>query len=140
MTRLHGSCHCGNIKIEAELPKNMESYSPRACDCDFCEKHSAAYVTDPQGKLKVKVRDSQLLRYYHQGDENADFMVCMNCGVLAGVTYQYAGIIYGAINSRIVNERERFAPITKVSPKTLDEESKLKRWKEIWFPNVEMES
>lgn len=139
MTSIYGSCHCGNIRMQAELPEPMGTYSPRACDCDFCEKHGASYVTDPQGKLKIKVRDPQLLRYYHQGDENADFMVCMNCGVLAGVTYQYAGVIYGAINSRVIEGRENFAPTTRVSPKTLDEEVKLKRWREIWFPHVEME-
>jgi hypothetical protein len=57
MHRLHASCHCQNIVLELELTRPPETYAPRACDCDFCTKHGATYLSDPGGTLAIRVTD-----------------------------------------------------------------------------------
>src|SRR5437762_851279 len=68
---LKGGCHCGNISIEMTLTQTAASYIPRACDCDFCRKHSAAYVSDPKGSLSIKVKDNDALGAYRQGEQRS---------------------------------------------------------------------
>jgi hypothetical protein len=50
-----GGCHCRNIILRIELPNSPGSYNPRACDCDFCGKHAASYVSDAHGSLLVEI-------------------------------------------------------------------------------------
>ena len=56
--QLSGGCHCGNLRLQVELTRIPGEYSPRACDCDFCCKHGAAWLSDPQGSLRISVRDA----------------------------------------------------------------------------------
>src|SRR5690242_281873 len=98
MTRLTGGCHCGNIRLEIDLIRTPGAYSPRACDCDFCRKHGASYVSDPDGSLTVRVQEEGRLVRYRQGSGTAVCLVCANCGVVVGVVYDEAGKTFGAIN------------------------------------------
>src|SRR6185312_13731802 len=72
MHKLKGQCHCGNVRVEIELVRSPETYNPRACDCDFCSKHAAAYVSDPQGSLLMQVRDDAGISRYRQGSGAAE--------------------------------------------------------------------
>src|SRR5260221_14679366 len=99
MRAMTGGCHCGNIAVEMELPRAARTYSPRACDCDFCRKHGAAYVSDPQGCLRVRIRDGRDSGTYRQGSEIADCLFCRNCDVLVGANYRSEGKIYGVVNA-----------------------------------------
>ncbi|MBS1972523.1 MAG: hypothetical protein JSU04_19610 [Bdellovibrionales bacterium] len=135
MHTMHGSCYCGNITFTAGLTAPAESFEPRACDCDFCTKHGAAWVTDAQGTLEISVRDGSTLGKFRQGSESADFLSCTKCSVLCAVVYNENGVNYGAINSRAVNQVS-FPPAKTVSPKKLPNLEKIARWKEIWFKNV----
>ena len=102
MSTLSGGCHCGNIRIELELTRAPESYNPRACDCDFCTKHSAAYVSEPKGSLAIRVKDAGKIGRYRQGNGIAEFLICTNCGVLVGVVYDAEGRVYGAANAKAI--------------------------------------
>ncbi|MGB7291149.1 MAG: hypothetical protein WBD99_03140 [Thermodesulfobacteriota bacterium] len=62
-----GGCHCENITFEMEVTAKPPSYNPRACDCDFCRKHAASYVSDPSGKLIIMVENETNLTKYRQG-------------------------------------------------------------------------
>lgn len=55
-----------------ELPHASCAYHPRACDCDFCRKHGAAYISDPQGAVRIQVKDAQQLGRYRQGSGIAE--------------------------------------------------------------------
>lgn len=70
MHRLSGQCHCQAIQLELQLPQPPASYQPRACDCDFCRKHAAAYVSDPDGALRIRARPGAL-GLYRQGSGKA---------------------------------------------------------------------
>lgn len=137
-TSLSGGCHCGNIHIDISLPKSSSEYSPRACDCDFCRKHGASYVSDPMGTLRMTVRAQSDLGRYKQGSGVSDCLICRNCGVLIGYSYQEAGQTWIVVNSRALEGDTAFGAETPVSPKLLAQDKKTERWKQIWFKDVEI--
>lgn len=142
MTRfpLSAACHCGNLRLDIELSRPLETYNPRACDCDFCRQHGAAYLSDPAGSMAVSARDLDALGTYRQGSGNAQLLFCKVCGVYVGVVYEEAGRRFGALNSQIVLAEPGFATPLTVSPKTLSADAKTSRWKEVWFADVTLEA
>lgn len=136
MYTVSGGCHCGNIRVELQLTGEPASYAPRACDCAFCRKHRAAYVSDPQGALRIRVRDHARRGTYRQGSGQADMLLCRDCGVLIGATYGEAGRLYGTINVNVLEEAARFGVEQPVSPQTLAATAKAQRWKGLWFAAV----
>jgi hypothetical protein len=119
---LKGGCHCGNIMVEVKLARSSSTYNPRACDCAFCRKHGASWVSDPDGSLHIQIREECYVGKYHQGGGLAECILCTNCGVLVGIVYQDKGQLYGTVNSKIPN-----------AEKTV-------RWKNIWFASVTVDS
>lgn len=136
MHKVSGGCHCGNVRVEAELASEPGSYHPRACDCDFCRKHGAAYVSDPEGSLSIRIRDARDLGNYRQGSGIAELIFCRSCGVLMGALYRTEGGIWGTINAKILENPTTFGTEQTVSPKELSGNEKEKRWRDIWFCNV----
>jgi hypothetical protein len=136
MHQLKGGCHCGNILVEIELARPPSEYSPRACDCNFCRKHGASYVSDPQGSLLIRIKDRRESGRYRQGSGIADCLFCRNCGVLVGAIYPSDGRLYAAVNAKIIDVRAELGAELPVSPKKLAESAKVERWQAIWFANV----
>ena len=137
MYQLNGGCHCGNISVQVELPSASSTYSPRACDCDFCVKHGAAYISDPQGALRIRIVDERQRGTYLQGNEIAEMLLCTRCGVLIGALYHSGGNTYATLNARTIAGDPIFAPEQTISPKRHSVEEKTERWKRIWFSRVE---
>jgi hypothetical protein len=138
MSKTYGGCHCGNILVEIEFTHAPGAYNPRACDCDFCRKHGAAYVSDAQGSLLVRIKSERDSGKYHQGSGQADLLVCRNCGVLVGAFHSSDGRLYAAVNARIMDARVIFGAEQSVSPKKLSDSEKVGRWQEIWFSKVSL--
>lgn len=136
MYELKGSCHCGNVGVELVLTQPPHEYTPRACDCDFCRKHGASYVSDPNGSLIVHAKDEKSLHRYRQGSNTADMVLCGNCGVLIGGAYQSEGNVFAAINAMIIDGGVKFGETKPASPKELAAAEKVSRWTELWFANV----
>ena len=136
MHRLSGGCHCGNIRIELALTRSAGSYNPRACDCDFCRRHRAAYVSDPQGSLVIRIRKEAETSRYAQGSGQAELLLCRNCGVLVSPLFSHGGRIYGTVNVNAVEGNAAFGARQPVSPQTLSPEDKAQRWKTLWFSDV----
>jgi hypothetical protein len=137
-TKLSGGCHCGNISFQIEFANDASSYSPRACDCDFCNKHGATYISDKNGLLTITIDNESSLSRYRQGSGIAEFLLCKGCGVLVGVVYEEAGQIYGSINSKSINHNTDFGKELVVSPKRLNDSERIERWKDLWFSKVEI--
>jgi hypothetical protein len=131
-----GTCHCSNITVVMELTRAANEYSPRACDCDFCRKHGASYVSDPLGRLEIRFERERHVSRYWQGSGNAECLVCRSCGVLIGACYRDRGRTLAAVNSRIFAEAPDFGSEVTVSPKALTEHDKIRRWSELWFADV----
>ena len=138
MIGVAGSCHCGNIRVEFNLARAPETYNVRVCDCEFCRRHSPAYVSDQQGFLVVNISDIGRTSRYRQGRALADFLLCRNCGVLVAVLFEDAGEIFAVVNAKTVDGGVTFGPEQRISPKMLSDAEKVARWRSIWFPNVRL--
>lgn len=135
-----GGCHCGNILVNVELVNEPARYHPRACDCSFCLKHGAAYVSDPNGSLRIRIEDPNLTGRYRQGNALADMLLCTRCGVLVGAVYSSEGRTYATVNVRVLDAAGTFSSEKPVSPKQLSGDQKVSRWQELWFRNVQIVS
>jgi hypothetical protein len=135
-----GGCYCGNILIQVELSQKLDDYHPRACDCGFCSKHGAAYVSDAKCTLSIRIEDRQQAPGYRQGNELAEMLLCGRCGVLVGALYREDGRVYATINVKALEGAESCGAEQAVSPKRLSAEEKVARWKKLWFPDVKLES
>ena len=135
MPQLDGGCHCGNIKVSVELERAPADYAPRTCDCEFCRKHGAAWLSDPRGSLTIRILEERDTSRYTQGDRLAEMLVCRNCGVLVGALWREQRL-YGVVNVSVLDERAAFADAQPVSPRTLSADAKRSRWQSIWFANV----
>ena len=138
MHKLTGGCHCGNIHLDMDLTHELGAYNPRACDCNYCRKHGASYVSDANGSLTIRIADQRNVGKYRQGGGLAEFLLCRSCGVLVCVLYSRDDRLYAAINVNVTNARESFGTQQIVSPKKLSENEKMQRWQEIWFSNVNL--
>jgi hypothetical protein len=111
-------------------------YHPRACDCQFCTAHGAAYLSDEKGSLSITIQNEGEISRYKQASGICDFLVCRNCGVLTNVLFQDGHDIYGSINVRSVSNHKAFSEAEKAHLVDLSDEERIQRWKRIWFPNV----
>ena len=136
MHTVTGGCYCGSVLLKMRLTRAPASYNPRACDCGFCRKHAAAYVSDDRGALEIEIGVIGDKGSYRQGSEAADCVLCRRCGVLIGVTCEIEGRSYGAVNVRCLDSAVTFGPELAVSPKQLSAAEKLQRWRGLWFPDV----
>lgn len=134
---LHGSCHCGCVKVEFSTCQVPATINPRACDCSFCQKHGAAYVSDPAGKLRLTIANSHAVRTYHQGSGAAEFQLCGGCGVLVAVTFEHDGHTYGAVNATCLDMDVVLGAAVSASPQLLSPEAKVARWVQAWVPDVQ---
>ena len=128
------SCSCPHNKVQLSLilPKAIEQYQPRACDCDFCVALDLAYLSDPAGQLDVF--NSRNIEYAQQGSEQALFARCKTCHSLLFVSYEFASGIKGAINAKLLADNYALTEPISVSPKTLLPDEKLERWQATWLP------
>jgi hypothetical protein len=131
---LHGGCHCGHLSVELSLTQAPGALQPRACDCAFCTKHGAAWISDPAGALVIDVRGRDALGDYRQGSGSAGFLHCRNCGVLVAVVHDGEEGLRGAVNVRCLDEALSFGEPTTVSPQQLAKDDKIARWGRLWTP------
>lgn len=95
---LSGSCHCGRLSVEFATNLALADVTPRACQCSFCRKHVAAYISDMRGRLTlINCRSEHDI--YRQGFEITDFHICRRCGVLVAATWMDRdGSTFGVVN------------------------------------------
>jgi len=133
---LPGSCHCGRLHVEFSTGQAPVSLVPRACDCSFCQKHGAAYISDPAGRLSISETDAGALREYRQGSNAAQFLICGHCGVLVAVIFRQGSRIYGAANAGCLDGDVGIGAPVAASPQTLSPDEKISRWLQMWVPDV----
>ena len=130
-----GGCHCAALRWRFDTTRTAGEIAPRACDCDFCSRHRAGWVSDSQGMLRIEVLHAGNLQRYRQGSQQAEFLVCGVCGVLVAVVARSEdGRLLGAANCNAFDRRDGFAEPTTVSPRLLAADAKLDRWTHLWTP------
>jgi hypothetical protein len=133
---LRGGCHCGRVGIVFETAQAPSTLQPRACDCDFCRKHHAAWVSDADGRIRVEAKDAADVRTLRQGSETARFLLCTHCGVLVAVVFETQGERFGAVNAGCFGEASVFAAQVVASPQRLSPAEKVERWRMLWAHDV----
>jgi len=138
MSTLDGACHCGKVRLQFRTAKPIPDLTPRACDCSFCRKHGAAWISDPAGALRIRSA-KQSLRTYTQGSNTARFLLCEACGVLVAVVTGEGDALLGAVNAGCLEGEPALGQLVIVSPQRLDRDAKVARWGEVWIRDVRIE-
>jgi hypothetical protein len=133
---LHGGCHCGKLTLELTTARSPANMHPRACDCAFCTKHGAGWVSDAEGRLAIDVQAADMADGYRQGSGSARFLLCRDCGVLVAVVHDHAEGLRGAANVRCLDDAAMFGNAVTVSPQQLSREDKIARWGQLWTPTT----
>lgn len=136
-----GSCACGNVAFEARFAKSPREITTRTCDCDYCVARNAKYASDPLGDLKFIIKKQNGYQFSKQEPEsNAKFLSCLDCADLVGVIFrpEDSNKLIGTLNASLVIGQP-FGGTAIVSPKKLNPQEKIQRWKENWFGNVKVE-
>lgn len=127
-----GGCHCGALRFELATRLALRDLAPRACDCDHCTRHAAAWVSDPQGHAHI--RGSSAASRYRQGSAQAEFLLCPKCGVLVAVAARIGEAMRCALNRNAFDGRMELPAGTAASPQHLAPEEKRERWAGLWTP------
>jgi hypothetical protein len=129
-----GGCHCGNIGLGFTSGVDPHAMEVRACQCSFCRRHGSLAAADPQGRLRITVRDPSALLRYAFGLRTADYLVCRGCGVyVAAVIHDEeprAIVIVNALDDRDLFDRK---PL-KMSYDAESREERIARRRERWMP------
>lgn len=101
---IHGRCHCGNIAFALHWDPDPERIPARACDCSFCTRHGAVWIANPQGRLRIEVREAAQVSHYAFGTRTAQFLVCARCGVVPAVLSRIDGNLYAVVNAQCAED------------------------------------
>jgi hypothetical protein len=128
------SCLCESVQVTLSLPNPIESYHPRVCDCDFCKYHRLAYISDPLGKLSIKLNVS--VNFLKQGSEQASFVQCSKCHQIITVIYNGEKAQRGAVSAALFANKYALGEYQSISPRLLSSSDKRERWSRLWLTVV----
>ncbi len=77
MTIRKGSCHCGTVQFEADLPEELGG---SRCNCSICAMKGAVMVYLPLEKLRVTAGEDDLACYQFN-TRVAKHHFCRHCGI-----------------------------------------------------------
>ena len=143
MTLTHcfeGGCHCGNLSFVFEASAGLDVLGLRADQCSFCRAHRARTTSDPNGSVRIAVRDSRNLSRYRFGLGITDFLICAHCGVFIGAVMEDGESTLMTISANAL--RPRPPDDFPVSPVDFDDEdipARIARRKLKWTPVVAFE-
>ena len=129
-----GACHCHNLELRLESDKTPLELPLRTDTCSFCNKHHAVYTSDPQGEVRIVVRDTSLVQPYRFGTKTADFLLCRSCGVFVAAFMPESSL--AVINVNVLEARAAFLAnelhVVNLDAESLEE--RLARRKARWTP------
>jgi len=125
------TCLCGSIELTLTLPKDISSYTPRACDCDFCIDRDLNYLSDPEGHLLIQSKTP--MNKLKQGTEQATFLECLKCEKVVAVICYENSLVKGAVSAELFREKYTLAKAQSASPKLLSATEKRERWRKLWL-------
>ena len=76
--RHKGSCHCGSVEFELDLPDGLLDI--RRCDCSLCRKRGAIAASIPLSGIHI-IKGQELLTLYQFNTKTARHYFCANCGI-----------------------------------------------------------
>ena len=126
-----GRCTCGQANFQIRLSRALNHYTPRACDCDFCQARHIAYLSDPEGTGTIF--SEMALVKQKQGSQQADFLTCPECEDVLAASCTINGQLRGAVNANLLDSKAQMNDSQEASPKHLSAAQKNARWADIWL-------
>ncbi len=134
MTKFHGQCHCGNLEVTFTTAKTPDQFTPRACQCSFCRKHSTRALSDPTGRIDLMAHDEGLLERYRFGTGITDFLVCRKCGVYIAAYMDDGAAAYANVMASVLDNQADFSAAAPTDYGDEDATGKRQRRREKWTP------
>jgi hypothetical protein len=72
-----GGCHCGGVRFEVALPKEVEA---QTCNCSMCAKTGFVHVIVPESRFRI-TKGVERLAEYTFNTRVAKHLFCSECGV-----------------------------------------------------------
>lgn len=126
-----GSCKCKKWKVVVSVAAPLGSFNPRVCDCDYCESHPSAVISDPRMVIELIGVDEDLV-VNANGARIAGFYHCNGCGDFLAVGCEINGRLRGAANALLLDRRDSLGEPVKIQPRLLSSAEKLARWGTLW--------
>jgi hypothetical protein len=133
-----GACRCGALRISYHCDQPPEKLIPRACQCEFCRPKSASYVSAPQGRLEVRLRDRRMLYAHVFGTGTAEFMHCAFCNEMVFVRSEVDGRVYALVVAQALLEMPPGASGRSVDYASESLAERLSRRAANWIPELEL--
>lgn len=76
--RVTVQCHCGAVRLSAELRQDIAKAA--RCTCSFCRGRQAANVSASYDTLQIE-KGAEALRLYQFGTMKAEHYFCGTCGL-----------------------------------------------------------
>lgn len=135
--RIHGSCHCGNIRFEFDRPDAGAMIPVRACGCSMCVKHRGVWTSHPRGQFRLRIGNETKVTRYRFGTKTADFHVCSTCGVVPIVTCEIDGARYAVVNANTFDNVDRNQLVESIADfEGETAENRLARRRRNWTPEA----
>jgi hypothetical protein len=135
--QLHGSCHCGAVRVRLDWPDRGGAIPVRACGCALCTKHKAVWTSHPGGRFQLQADDATRVARYRFGTKTADFHICLTCGVMPIATCTIDGTEYAVVNVNTFDDVDR-ADLVEAATDFEGEtsENRLARRRRNWTPRA----
>jgi hypothetical protein len=133
--RHEGGCHCGAIRLVYESDVPPEAAEIRACQCDFCRRHASRAVSDPAGRVTLRLRDEGAVQRYRFGLGTADYLLCGRCGVYVAAVMEEEGRAWSVVILNALDDAGRFTrPPVPADFSAESREARIGRRRQRWTP------
>jgi len=75
--KIEGGCHCGAVRFDAEVPREVEVLD---CNCSICAKTGFRHLIVRHGDFRLRSGEDVLVSYRF-GTGAANHLFCGRCGV-----------------------------------------------------------
>lgn len=73
-----GTCHCGTVRFEVDLPNGFEDLS--RCNCSMCARRGAVVTSVPLAAFRI-LQGAENLTLYQFNTKTAEHYFCSTCGI-----------------------------------------------------------
>lgn len=77
MTTIHGGCHCGRVRFQAEVSPPLKIH---ACNCSICSASAYLHLIVPARQFRLLTGEDALSEYRFNSGV-ARHLFCKHCGV-----------------------------------------------------------
>lgn len=127
-----GKCHCGNLSFVLQTEHERQELPVRACSCSFCRIHAAKTSSDPNGSVRISVRNPANLSYYRFDSRTTDFLICKVCGVYLAAMISVNNQCRAVVNLQTTEFKDREALPVSYDGET--KEARIERRLQKWTP------